>query len=224
MRSLPAVLPIVTVCFAVAALNRARGEEGEKTPARVEAKASATAVDPKAVDPIVDSMRRIQKQLGHSDTGEQTRVLQKKVVDDLQKLIDAASQQSSSQSDSDWRDQGERKDAPRDGASPRSNQPQRSGSSLAGKRSQPGMKTGEGRPIPTKNNSAPPGTRALLHEIWGHLPPAVRERVPSEFGEAVLPSYDELVRHYYEALLEGTSASSRTASPAPLAPTPAPGR
>jgi hypothetical protein len=57
--------------------------------------------------------------------------------------------------------------------------------------------------------------RPLLREVWGHLPPAMRERVPSDFHEAILPAYDDLVRRYFESLLDNTAERGPDASVSP---------
>lgn len=40
----------------------------------------------------------------------------------------------------------------------------------------------------------------LQADIWGHLPPAVREQLLNSYRERTLPQYEDLVRSYYEAL------------------------
>lgn len=44
--------------------------------------------------------------------------------------------------------------------------------------------------------------RQLEVDVWGHLPDSVRGELLNSFDERVLPSYEKLVRKYYEALAE----------------------
>ena len=44
--------------------------------------------------------------------------------------------------------------------------------------------------------------RALIDEVWGHLPPAMRERLLNVGSDKLLPKYEDQIRRYYEALAE----------------------
>lgn len=51
----------------------------------------------------------------------------------------------------------------------------------------------------------------VVKDVWGHLPPHLRDQLLNVYGEKYLPKYEELVRKYYEVLAEqsrGKSASS----------------
>jgi hypothetical protein len=37
-------------------------------------------------------------------------------------------------------------------------------------------------------------------DIWGHLPPQLREELLSTYGDRMLPKYEQLVNQFYEAL------------------------
>ena len=40
----------------------------------------------------------------------------------------------------------------------------------------------------------------LEMDIWGHLPPHVREELLNTYGERMLPKYEQMVKQFYEAL------------------------
>jgi hypothetical protein len=40
----------------------------------------------------------------------------------------------------------------------------------------------------------------LEMDIWGHLPPHVREELLNTYGEKMLPKYEQMVKQFYEAL------------------------
>jgi hypothetical protein len=49
----------------------------------------------------------------------------------------------------------------------------------------------------------------LIKDVWGHLPPHLREAMQNSFSEKYLPKYDELVKKYYESLAEKNRNRSR---------------
>ena len=44
--------------------------------------------------------------------------------------------------------------------------------------------------------------QTLIKEIWGHLPPTVREQMLKSYGERFLPEYEELIIEYFKRLAE----------------------
>ena len=155
------------------------------------------------VKAIVDGMQNAGVRLKQGDTGSGTRTIQEQVVNDLQKLIDEAKSKSR-------RSQQQKSESNQNkGSQNRSESQQKSGSDAASgtqpASGQPGRKSGMGKP--SISDKKPPGLpqRPLFREVWGHLPPALRERVPSDFHEAILPAYDDLVRRYFESLLDSSA-------------------
>lgn len=93
---------------------------------------------------------------------------------------------------------------------------------------QPGAPQG---PMPGQDNKEPgdsqAGTREgkaekpedplkerVVKDVWGHLPPHLRDQLLNVYGEKYLPKYEDLVRRYYEVLAEqsrkGTDAAPRS--------------
>ena len=100
--------------------------------------------------------------------------------------------------------------------SPQPNGPAKpEGRSPKGEADQPGdsvegTRTGEARP------AEDPLTAKLTKDVWGHLPPHLREQLLNVYSEKYLPKYEELVRQYYEALAEQSrDGSSRSTSRTP---------
>jgi acyl-CoA reductase-like NAD-dependent aldehyde dehydrogenase len=58
--------------------------------------------------------------------------------------------------------------------------------------------------------------RKLEMDVWGHLPPHVREELLNTYGERMLPKYEHLVKRFYEAL--STQSDSKTKLPAEIRP------
>jgi hypothetical protein len=185
---------------------------------------------PNPVAPIVKQMKAVQTRLKEGNTGSETREIQQQVVRDLEKLIDAASRQSGSPNQGSGKSQSGEKSltgekSPQNsvnGSPPPSQAAQRGGAEGASAKaggSAPGKHGGRRMAKPIQTKVALPGERSLLREVWGHLPPAMREHVRVDFSETVLPAYDELVRRYFEALLEesphraGTSPRANNSAP-----------
>ena len=46
-------------------------------------------------------------------------------------------------------------------------------------------------------------------DVWGHLPPHLREELLNKYGEQMLPKYQNLVKQFYEALSEQSEPTPR---------------
>lgn len=171
------------------------------------------------IQPIIDGMQGAGARLKQGDAGTGTQRIEEKVVTDLQKLIDEAKPKSSrgnQQQNSRSRGQSGSQDRSQPQGKPASETP--AGQADTG---QPGRKSGMGKPSVSEKKATGQPQRRLMREVWGHLPPAIRERVPSDFHENILPAYDDLVRRYFEAILDGSSSSGAN-RPVPV-PSPTPG-
>jgi len=160
-------------------------------------------------NPLEDAIRRMreaQKRINGRDTGRDTQELQKNAVEDLEKLIKLAerlqSQSGSKASSSKPQPKGK-------GAKPK----ETPGSKKKGK----GTKTedtgkrkqkGKAKKSSEKSEPGDPGDvelarrERLVKDVWGHLPPALREKLLNIYSEKYLPKYDSLIRRYFEALAE----------------------
>jgi hypothetical protein len=45
----------------------------------------------------------------------------------------------------------------------------------------------------------------MLKQIWGHLPPKIRDQMQSALIEDFLPKYERLIEEYYSRLAEEES-------------------
>jgi hypothetical protein len=191
--------------FVLVAVTALLPTAGGRCGAAVPAQGTMGPTGNEVVGPIIERMQNAQSRLKRGDTSSQTRKVQGQVVDDLQKLIDAARRNAS-------RNQQQNPGSGRSSAQPQ-DQSQRGQASQAGSQPAAGLPTG------SKANSKPPATngkppaltvRPLWQAVWGHLPPTVRERVRNaDFGETILPAYDDLVRRYFEALLDEPPAEGK---------------
>jgi hypothetical protein len=199
---------------------------GEKT-----GNADASPAKPKSRMPFADeldeavaAMREVSQQLGKLDRSADTEQLQKGIVSNIDALIeklknlpppsssDSSENSDKHQSDSDSTSQGQKK-------GPQSNpqqtpQQQNGADSTSGGAPQPkagkaGESTEQNLRQARERVAALARRRALIDEVWGHLPPAMRERLLNVGSEKLLPQYEDLIRRYYEALAEPDKVGAR---------------
>ena len=172
------------------------------------------------LDRTVQSMRSVSKRLSQKDVSDETRRQQKSILDDIDALIkklqqppqDSSQNQSSSNSDSQ---QNQSKSQDRQSAQRKEQQQREQQEAQQKQKQQTG--TGEGSSQQSANKSAESTEkeqqrkaaaraaelakrRALIDEVWGHLPPALREKMLNVGNENLLPQYEDVIRRYYEAI------------------------
>lgn len=164
---------------------------------------------------ILQNTKQARDNLAEKVTDDQTHALQQQVVDDLAKLIEmlrssppsssqnpsanSNSSASSSASDSNQKDRQK---------SQQSRAPKSTGSGAGENREQPeDSEERHGDTRAAKNRAE--RKRRLESDIWGHLPPALREQLLNTYGERMLPQYEEFVRKFYDALSEPTRTPQR---------------
>jgi hypothetical protein len=190
-----------------------------------------TAAEPQSRMPFADeldvtvaSMREVSRRLDKLNLSDDTEQLQTGIVTNIDALIEklrklpppssSSSSQNSDedQSDSESTSQGQKKEPKQ--SPQQSPQNQQGADSSSGSAPQP--KTGKAGESTEQNlrqarerAAALARRRALIDEVWGHLPPAMRERLLNVGSEKLLPKYEGLIRRYYEALAEPDRADSR---------------
>jgi hypothetical protein len=134
---------------------------------------------------IIKEMRDVEKRLGKPDPSEDTQNKQKQIVKRIETLIEQARQAGSSAGRLVMR---------------RVRQPGQQGGQQPG--DQPGA-TAQGAPAtkpakPTTRHSNPGG-----REVWGHLPPELREVMDNSFKELELSSKAEMISRYFLSINKG---------------------
>jgi hypothetical protein len=179
---------------------------------------SAKEEDP--LGEIVERMRKAQQRMRDKDPGDETRALQTKAAQDLEELIKLLQQQqqqqqqnNSNQSQQPRQSKSEQQSGQRQD---KQQQPQNSGkpqpgSEGAGERRQDQEKarnSTEKTGASTKPTPAEAARRQQMEkDVWGHLPPALRQEMLNTYTDKFLLKYDDLVRRYYEALAERNKRS-----------------
>ena len=138
-------------------------------------------------------MRVAEELISRQVTSQKTQRLQQQVIEDLNRLIEQLRKQCQS-------GQCNSKSAPKPGAKP-------------GNKSRAGSGENTGANQPAKESTERNGGKAsdredlarlqqMLKQIWGHLPPKLRDQMQSSSIEEFLPKYEKLIEDYYTRLAE----------------------
>lgn len=173
---------------------------------------------------IARDMQAVENKLKAGDAGDDTRGLQKQIVENIDKLMKKAQEppsgDSAPKSDSASKPQnnpstGNSKPGPAQSASTRrerrqaqrKQQPSANNSTQrAGSQPQPG--TGQptdpvGAVGRTALRTGPADSMAdVAKDIWGHLPESLRQEVDHYYREQFMPRYRDLLQQYYLRLAE----------------------
>lgn len=157
-----------------------------------------TDVGEESTDPFMmigRQMRMAERLIGSRDASSTTQRIQRQIVEDIERLIEQMNQQAAEQQNASSQLQAGRPDE----------QPE------------PGSKAGSGEHPGTSKPSQESETQVrqreasdarlasmmeTLQQVWGHLPPRVREQMQSGMAEEFLPQYERLIEHYYQRLAE----------------------
>jgi hypothetical protein len=127
---------------------------------------------------VIKEMREVEQRLGKPDTGEETRKKQTEIVKNLEQLIEQL-RNSSSQSRGlrirMVRQAGQQPGQPQGGTT---------GANAGG--------VGPSKPARPDGKHANVGDK----DIWGHLPPELRQEMDNIAKEGMLPTKEELIRRY----------------------------
>ena len=134
---------------------------------------------------IIKEMRDVEQRLGKPETGEDTQSKQKRIVKQIETIIQQMKQSGSSGSMAmrRMRQQGQK---------PGDQQGQTPGANAAG--------------APPTKPAKPSDRHALAggKNIWGHLPEELRQEMENSFKEEPLPKQLELIRRYYLSVAKQT--------------------
>lgn len=184
------------------------------------------------VEAILERMRHVQERLEKTATDKEIRQEQATIVQEIDKLIEALKNQpppppsSSSdsnspppppmggQDDKDQQAQGTPQPRPQNS---QKQQDKKQGQSEKDKQQgqkqqqQPGQTETVSDKARDSNSPSSKRPRSaeeeafrqrMLKDVWGQLPPSMRQELLNIFSEKYIPKYDEQVRRYYEALSE----------------------
>jgi hypothetical protein len=161
------------------------------------------------LEKAIAGMRAAGRRIEARDTGTETLRVQKQVLEDLNRLLELLkqmlqNQQNQKQNQGQKQDQNQQQNQSPD---PRSG-PQSANSSAPKVTPQEQESEAEkSREARERQEAARRGAgederQRMIKDVWGHLPPHLREAMLNSFSEKYLPKYEDLVKKYYEALAE----------------------
>ena len=182
---------------------------------------SQAAADP--LERVIQGMRSAQEQIAKKETGKPTQEVQQQVVRDLERLIEMAQQspppqQNSSSAPQSPSPESQSQEQPQQSQRPEP-QPQASQAPMPmpeqdpqeteqgpGGQEKAEVEESEQRQDPAEQWKAELARReAMIKDVWGHLPPTVRQKLLNVTGDKYLPKYEDLTRRYFENLAEQES-------------------
>lgn len=143
-----------------------------------------------------ERMKQVERRIAETRSDEKTQRLQQEIADDLSKLIEQLQQQN------------QKSKSP--SQSPR--QQQTTGTKPAAQSAdqpndKPGDKPARDSTQHTKERGAAKVDGARLQErlkdVWGHLPPHLRQQMEQSANEEFLPKYETEISEYYRSLVGG---------------------
>lgn len=138
-------------------------------------------------------MRAVEDLIDGRNTSQPTQRLQKQIVEDLDVLIEQMKKQcSGAPSDGD----GKKKPGGKPGSGSKAGDGENKGKSRPAKDST--ERTGKDADTRTELDRM----KQMLKEVWGHLPPKMREQMQAGRPEEFLPKYERLIEDYYKRLAE----------------------
>ncbi|MEX1094795.1 MAG: hypothetical protein WED34_02035 [Planctomycetales bacterium] len=157
-----------------------------------------------SLDETIGRMRVVQERIAQQDPGRETRALQQRIIDDLDRLIEQAKSQPSSAGGGSSANIARAEPEPRPAAEPPTGDASATKQGGAGGERSATANDSEDRVDPGQATDAvPDAQRDLVQDVvWGHLPPDVRRQMLSTYTDKYLPKYDDVVRKYFEALAE----------------------
>ncbi|HLJ10997.1 MAG TPA: hypothetical protein VKU82_07405 [Planctomycetaceae bacterium] len=166
------------------------------------------------LEQAIELMRTASEKIAGEDTSPGTQKLQERAVKNLEELLELLKKQQggrnrqSSQTDQQDQDQSQKQ---RQKLKPGQGDPRNSGKNQGpgsandqnARRNSEKSNDSQERADPARSAAAEQARRqSMIKDVWGHLPPHVREAMQNAFSEKYLPKYEELVKKYYEALAE----------------------
>jgi hypothetical protein len=157
--------------------------------------ASVKENDNPALD-IARQMLDVQRRFADSDAGEKTQDEQKRIIADLDKLIEQAKKSCSGSCSSS----NPKPCSSRTPSNSASNKPgQKPGNKPSNK---PAQQSTQRPPDKKTVKPDPAEMRNAIKDLWGELPPNVREQMMQNPSEQFVPQYESMIEDYYRRLSE----------------------
>jgi len=176
--------------------------------------------DDDKLDRAAKGMRNAGEKLGGDKTDKDTRRIQEQVIRDLDDLIQQLQNPPSQRNNSGGggggsssqkmsRAQMQKMSTSNSGAQKMDSRPMGAQAKQGAEQKQGGgqdKKVAEGSEERSdserKASEEAARKKKLEMDVWGHLPPHLRDQLLNTYGERMLPKYSQMVKQFYEALSE----------------------
>ncbi len=179
-------------------------------------------------DRVAKGMRSASEKLGGKVTGDETTQIQEQVIRDLDELIKqlqnpppnggggggggssggGSSKSGGGGSSRQQRASGRGGKGQPQGGTPKQ-QAQGNGTDQGGRDRKDAEDSDERTDSERKAAAEAARKKKLEIDVWGHLPPHLRDQLLNTYGERMLPKYESLVKQFYEALSEQAEIKPR---------------
>jgi hypothetical protein len=174
----------------------------------------------------IDGMRRASQRIETDDTSAETVELQRRVLADLEKLLESLKRRQQGRSNNPQQNpqqgpqQNDRQQLPplqpdQQNSGKRQEQQSQSQDSQRQRTEAEKARESQARENPAAPTDEEARRQRMIKDVWGHLPPHLREAIGRTFNEKYLPKYDELIKQYYETLAERNRKRSGSSADAP---------
>jgi len=182
-------------------------------------------------DRVAKGMRSASEKLDGKETGDETTKLQEQVIRDLDELIKQLQNPPSNGGGGGGGGGGSSGGGSSKSGGGGSSRPQHAGGGRGGKGQPQGgtpkqqaqgsgneqggqdrrdAQDSEERTDAERKAAAEAARKKKLEiDVWGHLPPHLRDQLLNTYGERMLPKYEQLVKQFYEALSEQNESKPR---------------
>lgn len=180
-------------------------------------------------DRVAKGMRSASEKLDGKETGDETTKIQEQVIRDLDDLIKqlqnplpngggggggggssgGGSSKSGGGGSSRHQQAGGRSGKGQAQGRLSNQQPQGNGTEQGGQDRKDAEGSEERTDSERKAATEAARKKKLEIDVWGHLPPHLRDQLLNTYGERMLPKYEQLVKQFYEALSEQNESKSR---------------
>ena len=162
----------------------------------------AAAEESDRLERAIEGMRTAQKRISGADTSPETQQIQGQVVKDLEELLALLKKQQQSGQGSGQQNPNQRNSKNQRQQSQKGRGAPQDADSQS-RRGDEKSNDSEERSDPARARAADDARRAaMIKDVWGHLPPHLRQAIRNALRDNYLPKYDDLVKKYYEALAE----------------------
>ena len=170
------------------------------------------AAEKESDNPVLDIARRmldVQSRIADTDAGEKVQNEQKKIIADLDKLIEQAKKSCKCSGSCS----NPKQSSSRTPSSSAKKPGQKPGNKPSDK---PAQQSSQRPPDKKTVKPDPAEMRNLIKDLWGELPPNVREQMLQNPTEQFVPQYESMIEEYYRRLV-GREAGIDALCDSPLA-------